>query len=33
MTRELRLEAAARHLDFGKLGHVETWLVRGTKYT
>jgi hypothetical protein len=30
---ELRGDAAARHLDFGKLGHVQRWLVRGTKYT
>jgi hypothetical protein len=29
----LRLEAAARDFDLGKLGHVENVLVRGTKYT
>jgi hypothetical protein len=30
---ELRREAAPRHLDFGKLRHGESALVRGTKYT
>jgi hypothetical protein len=30
---EVRRKAAARDFDFGQLGHVESALVRGTKYT